>query len=57
LSIEQAFLSGSKIYIKNCNSLDSLLYPLAQWKVTSEETNAKDGILISSFKSKKRNFI
>jgi len=57
LSIEQSFLSGSKIYIKNCNSLDSLLYPLAQWKVTSEETNAKDGMLISSFKSIKRNFI
>jgi hypothetical protein len=56
LSIEQAFLSGSKIYIKNCNSLDSLLYPLAQWKVTSEETNAKDGMLISSFKAQKKKF-
>ncbi|CAF0817919.1 unnamed protein product [Adineta steineri] len=35
MSIEQSFLSGSKIYIKNCNTLDSLLYPLAQWKATS----------------------
>ncbi|CAF5124790.1 unnamed protein product, partial [Rotaria sp. Silwood1] len=35
--IEQSFLSGSKIYIKNCNSLDSLVYPLAQWKSTSEK--------------------
>lgn len=42
--IEQSFLSGSNIYIKNCNSLDSLLYPLAQWKATSQKTNTKDGI-------------
>ncbi|CAF1380008.1 unnamed protein product [Adineta steineri] len=32
MSIEQSFLFGSKIYIKNCNKLNSLLYPLAQWK-------------------------
>jgi hypothetical protein len=44
MSIEQSFLSGSNIYIKNCNSLDSLLYPLAQWKATSQKTNKKDGI-------------
>jgi hypothetical protein len=43
--IEQSFLSGSNIYIKSCNSLDSLIYPLAQWKVTSQKTNTKDGIL------------
>jgi hypothetical protein len=41
--IEQSFLTGSNIYIKNCSTLDSLLYPLAQWKVTSEKTNKKDG--------------
>ncbi|CAF1445630.1 unnamed protein product, partial [Adineta steineri] len=41
-SIEQSFLSGSKIYIKNCNTLDSLLYPLAQWKATSQESNLND---------------
>ncbi|CAF0779687.1 unnamed protein product [Adineta steineri] len=35
MSIEQSFLSGSKIYIKNCNTLDSLLSPLAQRKATS----------------------
>ncbi|CAF0980373.1 unnamed protein product [Adineta steineri] len=35
MSIEPSFLSGSKIYIKNCNTFDSLLYPLAQWKATS----------------------
>ncbi|CAF4841918.1 unnamed protein product, partial [Rotaria sp. Silwood2] len=40
--IEQSFLSGSKIYIKNCNSLDSLVYPLAQWKSTSQKFNTKD---------------
>ncbi|CAF4106350.1 unnamed protein product, partial [Adineta steineri] len=42
MSIEQSFLSGSKIYIKNCNTLDSLLYPLAQWKATSHESNSND---------------
>ncbi|CAF1291623.1 unnamed protein product [Adineta steineri] len=42
MSIEQSFLSGSKIYIKNCNTLDSLLYPLAQWKTTSHESNSND---------------
>ncbi len=52
MSIEQSFLSGSNIYIKNCNSLDSLLYPLAQWKVTSQKNNTKDGILFIYFKSK-----
>ncbi|CAF4014418.1 unnamed protein product, partial [Rotaria sordida] len=40
--IEQSFLSGSKIYIKNCNSLDSLIYPLAQWKSTTQKFNTKD---------------
>ncbi|CAF1576272.1 unnamed protein product, partial [Adineta steineri] len=44
MSIEQSFLFGSKIYIKNCNTLDSLLYPLAQWKATSHESNSNDGI-------------
>jgi hypothetical protein len=43
MSIEQSFLSGSKIYIKNCNLLDSLIYPLAQWKSTSQKLNTKDG--------------
>ncbi|CAF3502703.1 unnamed protein product [Rotaria socialis] len=42
MSIEQSFLSGSKIYIKNCNLLDSLIYPLAQWKSTSQKLNTKD---------------
>ncbi|CAF4205843.1 unnamed protein product [Adineta steineri] len=42
MSIEQSFLFASKIYIKNCNTLDSLLYPLAQWKVTSQESNFND---------------
>lgn len=41
--IEQSFLSGSKIYIKNCKSLDSLIYPLAQWKSTAQKFNGKDG--------------
>jgi hypothetical protein len=45
--IEQSFLSGSKMYIKNCTSLDSLLYPLAQWKATSQKINIKDGRFIS----------
>ncbi|CAF0980467.1 unnamed protein product [Adineta steineri] len=40
--IEQSFLSDSKFYIKNCNTLDSLLYPLAQSKVTSHESNSND---------------
>jgi hypothetical protein len=44
--IEQSFLSGSNIYIKNCNALDSLLYPLARWKATSQKINTKDGILL-----------
>lgn len=47
--IEQSFLSGSNIYIKNCNSLDSLLYPLSQWKATSQKTNAKDGWIFFKF--------
>ncbi|CAF1327937.1 unnamed protein product [Adineta steineri] len=42
MSIEQSFLSASKIYIKNCNKLNSLLYPLAQWKATSQESNFND---------------
>ncbi|CAF3849555.1 unnamed protein product [Adineta steineri] len=42
MSIEQSFLSGSKIYIRNCNTLDNLLYPLAQWKATSHELNSND---------------
>ena len=44
--IEQSFLSGSNIYIKNCNSIDSLLYPLVRWKATSQKINTKDGILV-----------
>jgi hypothetical protein len=58
--IEQSFLSGSKVYIKNCNSLDSLLYPLAQWKATSQKSNTKDGMLsihIISLFLKKKNLI
>ena len=39
MSIEQSFLSGSKLYLKNCHELDSLLYPLAQWKSTSTISN------------------
>ena len=42
--IEQSFLSGSNIYIKNCNSLDSIIYPLAKWKSTLDIKNNKDGI-------------
>ncbi|CAF1148393.1 unnamed protein product [Adineta ricciae] len=42
VAIEQGFLSGAKIYVKNCQSLDSLLYPIAQWKATSEESRVKD---------------
>ncbi|UJR11505.1 hypothetical protein I4U23_015686 [Adineta vaga] len=42
VAIEQGFLSGGKIYVKNCQSLDSLLYPIAQWKATSEESIAHD---------------
>lgn len=41
--IEQSFLSGSNILLENCNELDSLLYPLAQWKGTSQKGNEKDG--------------
>ncbi|CAF0911406.1 unnamed protein product [Adineta steineri] len=42
MSIEQSFLSGSKLYIKNCHTVDNLLYPLAQWKATSHELNSND---------------
>ena len=44
--IEQSFLSGSNILLKNANVLDSLLYPLAQWKGTSEKGNKKDGKIL-----------
>ncbi|CAF1029825.1 unnamed protein product [Adineta steineri] len=43
MSIEQPFLSDSEIYIKNCNTLDSVLYPLVQWTATSHESNSNDG--------------
>lgn len=43
MTIEQSFLSGSKLYLKNCSQLDSLLYPLAQWKSTSNRNENSDG--------------
>ena len=49
--IEQSFLSGSNILLKNCNQLDSLLYPLAQWKGTSQKGNEKDGTIPSLLSS------
>ena len=47
MSIEQAFLSGATLYLKNCHQMDSLLYPLAQWKSTSQRTTLKDGLSLS----------
>ncbi|CAF0871195.1 unnamed protein product, partial [Didymodactylos carnosus] len=40
--IEQSFLNGTTLKITNCKSLDSILYPLAQWKTTLNEQNRKD---------------
>ncbi|CAF0874571.1 unnamed protein product [Adineta steineri] len=45
MSIEQSFLSRSKIYINNCNTLDSVLYSLAQWKATSQESNSNADLI------------
>ena len=42
MSIEHSFLSGSTIYIKACHTLDSLLYPLAQWRSRSAKSHCTD---------------
>jgi len=44
--IEQSFLCGSNLYIKHCNNLDSLLYPLAQWKCTTNEKSDDTNLII-----------
>ena len=42
MTIEHSFLAGRTVYIKACHALDSLLYPLAQWRSRSAKSHCTD---------------